>query len=84
MRFLHEPATDATKWRQEQAIGPAVVNRKVWGGNRTRAGAAAQERLVSVLRACVQQGKETISFLSETLRPRPGQEPDLLSTPPPG
>jgi len=22
-------------WRAEQAIRPAVVNRKVWGGNRT-------------------------------------------------
>jgi len=71
-------------WRAEQAIRPAVVNRKVWGGNRTPAGAAAQERLVSVLRTCVQKGKDAIGFLSDTLRARTGLEPALLSTPPPG
>jgi len=30
---------EATNWRAEQALRPAVVNRKVWGGNRTVAGA---------------------------------------------
>jgi transposase len=37
--FLIDPTIDATNWRAEQAIRPAVVNRKVWGGNRTAAGA---------------------------------------------
>jgi hypothetical protein len=37
--FLREPGLDATNWRAEQAIRPAVVNRKVWGGNRTWTGA---------------------------------------------
>jgi transposase len=30
---------DATNWRGEQAIRPAVVNHQVWGGNRTWTGA---------------------------------------------
>ena len=34
--FLWDPAVDATNWRAEQAIRPAVVIRKVCGGNRTR------------------------------------------------
>ena len=33
--FLIDPTIDATNYRGEQAIRPAVVNRKVWGGNRT-------------------------------------------------
>ena len=33
--FLQRPDIDATNWRGEQAIRPAVVNRKEWGGNRT-------------------------------------------------
>ena len=37
--FLRDPSIDATNWRAEQAIRPAVVIRKVCGGNRTRQGA---------------------------------------------
>ena len=37
--FLIDPETDATNYKSEQAIQPAVVNRKVWGGNRTWIGA---------------------------------------------
>ena len=37
--FLWDPSLDATNWRAEQAIRPAVVIRKVCGGNRTRHGA---------------------------------------------
>ena len=47
--FLRHGGIDATNWRAEQAIRPAVVNRKVWGGNRTEAGARAQSVLMSVL-----------------------------------
>ena len=54
--FLIVPGTDATNYRAEQAIRPAVVNRKVWGGNRTWIGARAQSVLTSVLRTCTQLG----------------------------
>ncbi len=36
--FLCDPSIEATNWRAEQAIRPAVVTRKVCGGNRTRRG----------------------------------------------
>jgi transposase len=66
--FLTDPAVEATNWRAEQAIRPAVVNRKVWGGNRTAAGAQAQGVLCSVLRTCQQQTRAAVDFVSATLR----------------
>jgi transposase len=62
--FLTHPGVDATNWRGEQAIRPAVVNRKVWGGNRTWRGAATQSRIMSVLRTAVQQGVDPIAYLA--------------------
>ena len=47
--FLWDPSVDATNWRAEQAIRPAVVIRKVCGGNRTRKGADTQQVLASVV-----------------------------------
>ena len=72
--FLRVPGIDATNWRGEQAIRPAVVNRKVWGGNRTHRGAEAQSIIMSVLQSCIQQGRNTINFVSGWLR---GQCPTL-------
>ncbi len=76
--FLRHPGLDATNWRGEQAIRPAVVNRKVWGGSRTHAGAEAQSILMSVLRTCAQQHRDTLDFISRTLR---GQRPRLALLP---
>ena len=42
--FLLFPKVPATNYLSEQAIRPAVVNRKVWGGFRTAAGAAWEAR----------------------------------------
>ena len=66
--FLSDPTVEATNWRAEQAIRPAVVNRKVWGGNRTAAGAAAQAVLTSVLATCQRQARPALDFVSHTLR----------------
>jgi transposase len=66
--FLTDAAVEATNWQAEQAIRPAVVNRKVWGGNRTEAGAQAQGILTSVLQTCKQQAKQAVDFVSQTLR----------------
>jgi transposase len=52
----------------EQAIRPAVVNRKVWGGNCTWAGARAQRVLPSVLETCQRAGCSGLKFVSQTLR----------------
>ena len=66
--FLSHPEVEPTNWEGEQAIRPAVVNRKVWGGNRTWAGAHAQEVLMSVLETCKRAGRSGLEFVSETLR----------------
>ena len=42
--FLTEPGVEATNWRAEQALRPAIVNRKSWGGNRSEQGARAPSR----------------------------------------
>lgn len=76
--FLRRPGVDATNWRGEQAIRPAVVNRKVWGGNRTEAGAHAQEILVSILRTLAQRGADAIEFLNHVLRTPPGHALPVL------
>lgn len=65
--FLLNPAVPATNYRGEQAIRPAVVNRKVWGGNRTEAGAQTQAITMSVLQTCKQQAKEALDYISQTL-----------------
>lgn len=66
--FLTDPSIPATNWPAEQAIRPAVVNRKVWGGNRTTAGAAAQGVLMSVMETCRRQTRSALDFISATLR----------------
>jgi transposase len=65
--FSH-PEVEPTNWEAEQAIRPAVVNREVWGGNRTWAGARAQEVLMSVLETCKRAGRAGLDFVSQTLR----------------
>jgi transposase len=71
--FLHCPGIEATNNAAEQAIRPAVVARKTWGGNRTENGARTQQILASILRTCRQQGKDAFSRLIGLLR-SPAQE----------
>jgi len=66
--FLRLPEAPATNWMAEQALRPAVVNRKVWGGNRTWNGARHQERLMTVLRTARQQHRDPITVLADLLR----------------
>ena len=65
--FLIDPTIAATNYRAEQAIRPAVVNRKVWGGNRTWYGAASQSILMSVLRTCEQRSVSPFAFLLDII-----------------
>ena len=74
--FLFNPEVEATNWPAEQAIRPAVITRKMSGGNRSERGARAQSVLTSVLRTCVQRGKDAWRYLSGLLRPDDGD--DLL------
>ena len=72
--FLYCPGLEATNWRAEQAIRPMVVTRKVWGGNRTPAGARTQSILLSVLQTCRQQHRPILPLLGRLLcspQPRP-------------
>jgi transposase len=66
--FVSDPTVEATNWLAEQAIRPAVVNRKVWGGNRTAAGSAAQGVVMSVLETCRRQARSALDHVSQTLR----------------
>ena len=78
--FLTHQGVDATNWRAEQAIRPAVVNRKVWGGNRTWRGAATQSHIMSVLRTAAQQGIDAVEFLTSLARaPTPADAPSLFA-----
>jgi transposase len=66
--FLRVPGVQATNWRAEQAIRPAVVTRKAWGGNRTWAGADTWQALASVLRTATQQARDPVELLTCLLR----------------
>ena len=66
--FLFDPTLDATNWRAEQALRPAVVTRKMCGGgNRTARGARSQEILASVLRTADQRGLDVTAILATLL-----------------
>ena len=67
--FLFEPTIEATTWRAEQALRPAVVNRKMGGGgNRTARGAHTQHTLMSILRTADQRGLDSTGVLVALLR----------------
>jgi transposase len=66
--FLYNPHVEATNWQAEQAVRPAVVNRKVWGGNRTEPGAHAQEINMSVLETCRRKARSALDYISQVLR----------------
>lgn len=83
LTFLKTPGVAATNWRAEQAIRPAVVNRKNWGGNRTDHGAEVQQTLMSVIRSARQQDLCPIALLTDLLRqtdPAPSSMLRLPST----
>jgi len=60
----------AANYLGEQAIRPAVVNRKVWGGNRTDRGAAAQGTLSTIVLTALQRTLDPLAWL-ERLRQSP-------------
>ena len=59
---------EATNYRAEQAIRPAAVIRKVWGGNRTATGARTQGILLSVLWTSHQNHVDPLPLLADLLR----------------
>jgi transposase len=81
--FLFDPTLDATNWRAEHALRPAVVTRKMCGGgNRTRRGADSQQVLASVLRTADQRGLDATDVLVALLtEPTPSVPPGLRTIP---
>jgi transposase len=66
--FLLEPdAIPATNYQAEQALRTPIVNRKVFGGNRTDAGCRAQEATSSTIQTCKQQQRSAFAFLRDTV-----------------
>jgi transposase len=75
--FPIDPAIQSTNHWAERALRPAVVNRKVWGADRTWAGARAQSILMSVIRTCHQRTAQPFAFLAQALcQPNPQFIPD--------
>lgn len=82
LTFLAYPGTPATNWPAEQAIRPAVVTRKVCGGNRTWNGARTQQVIASILRTCRQQQRDPLTLLAGMLHaPEPKVARVLLPRP---
>lgn len=65
--FLVDASIPATNHRAEQALKTPIVNRKVWGGNRSEAGAAAQQVTCSVLQTCKNKAVDAFTFVSDAL-----------------
>jgi transposase len=80
--FLGDLAIDATNWRAEHAIRPAVALRKVCGGNRSPRGAQTQQVLASVLRTTRQRELDPTSILVTLLRAPTPIVPLSLQAPP--
>jgi transposase len=78
LTFLYEPDIEATNWPAEQAVRPLVVNRKVFGGNRTPAGGHAQEVLGSVFATLTKRALDTLSFVSRIICSPADQRPALI------
>jgi transposase len=69
--FLLDPAIDATNYRAEQGLRGGVVNRKVWGGNRTPRGAKAQDGVMTVLETARRQDQDPLLVLEQILHGKP-------------
>ena len=82
LTFLVRPDTDATNWRAEQAIRPAVILRKVCGGNRTPQGAHTHEVLASLLQTAHQRHLDPHPILIDLLHaPTPTPAQALIPSP---
>jgi len=79
--FLTQPGVQATNWRAEQALRPAIINRKSWGGNRTPNGARTQQITMSVIRTARQQNIDPIELMASAQRsPQPAAS-ELVTLP---
>lgn len=69
LQLLVDADVDATNWRAQHALRPAVIRPKVCGGgNRSRRGADAQHILATILRTAQQRGLDATDVLTTLLR----------------
>jgi len=78
--FLHKQEVDGTNNAAERALRPAVVMRKITGGNRSETGARAWAILASVMRTAQQQGRDVVETIQTLLKAHwAGKEATLLT-----
>jgi transposase len=65
--FLLQPELPATNYQAELALRTPIVNRKVFGGNRTDAGCEAQVITSSTIQTCNQQKRSALSFIRDAI-----------------
>jgi transposase len=63
--FLLDPAVPASNYQAEQALRTPIVNRKVFGGNRSNPGCRAQEVTSSTIQTCKQRKKSAFAFIRD-------------------
>jgi transposase len=66
--FLLDPEVSTTNHQAEQALKTPIVNRKVWVGNRTEAGAEAQGVNCSVIQTCKTVASDAVGTVSQAIR----------------
>lgn len=66
--FLHNPRVHPTNNHAERALRPAVVMRKITGGNRSAKSAQAWAILASVMRTSQQQGRNVLETIQTLLK----------------
>ena len=65
----------------EQALRPAIVNRKSWGGNRTDAGTRTQQITMSVIRTARQQNIDPVELMVSAQHSRNPVASNLIRLP---
>jgi len=66
--FLEQMDVESNNNRAERAIRPAVITRKVSGGNRSTAGTKALSIITSIIQTCKQQRKDFVEVGMEIIR----------------
>ena len=66
--FLERMDVESNNNRAERAIRPAVVTRKISGGNRTPSGTESLSIITSIIQTCKQQGKDFVEVGMEIIR----------------
>jgi transposase len=79
--FLTQSGVQATNWRAEQALRPAIVNRKSWGGNRSWRGARTQQITISVIRTAHQQNIDAVELMTNAQQQREPAASKLIRLP---